>query len=153
MNALEAIRKKESDHKAQIASLKAQIAEDSVTGNRNLTVLKQLDDLKRTQPVTEDERLKAFRDHGLPVIKAFMEPFETALQEARAAYINAYAEYAAAAYKAETAAKAWGRNYYPCRSDSDWDIKIDNEEVKRLIQEKMLTVGNVSPCDDVQITD
>jgi predicted nucleic acid-binding Zn-ribbon protein len=147
MNALEAIRKKESDHKGQIAALEAQIAEDSAAGNRNITVLNQLDALKRTHPVAEDERLKAFQDHGLPVIRAYMEPFETALQEARTAYINAYAEYAAAGYKAETAANAWGRSFYPRPTPSAWDIKIASEA----IPEK--TVGSVSSCDDTQITE
>ncbi|MGI5838196.1 MAG: hypothetical protein ACOX8W_00860 [bacterium] len=145
MNALEAIRKKESDHKAQIAALEAQIAEDSVTGNRNITVLNQLDALKKTQPVTEDERRKAFNDHGLPVLKEYMEPFETALKEARAAYINAYAEYAAAGYKAETAANAWGGRFFSRPDPSAWDIKIDSE----VIPEKK--VESVWPCDDVQV--
>ena len=147
MNALEAIRKMESEHKAQIAALEAQIAEDSATGNRNITVLNQLDALKRTQPVAEDERPKAFNDHGLPVIKTYMEPFEIALLEARAAYINAYAEYAAAGYKAETAANAWGRSFYPRLNPSAWDIKIASEA----IPEK--TVGSVLSCDDVQIAE
>lgn len=147
MNALETIRKKESDHKAQIAALEAQVAEDSANGNRNITALNQLDALKMTQPVTEEERLKAFRDHGLPVIKAYMEPFEIALQEARTAYINAYAEYAAAGYKAETAANAWGRSFYPRPNPSAGDIKIASEA----IPEK--TVGSVLSCDDVQIAE
>lgn len=147
MNALEAIRKKESDHKAQIAALEAQIAEDSVHGYRNIVILNQLDDLNRTQPVTEDERLKAFNDHGLPVIKAYMEPFITALREARAAYLRAYAEYAAAEYKAETAALAWGRNFYPRRHPNAWDIK----PAEMIYPE--VTVGSVLSCDDVQITE
>lgn len=147
MNALEAIRKKESDHKAQIAALEAQIAEDSVTGNRNLPVLNQLDALKRTQPVTEDERLKAFQDHGLPVIKAYMEPFETALQQARAAHINAFAEYKAASVEANRSGRAWGRDFFQVQPYDHGNIVVSEE----MIPEK--TVENAPVCDDVQIAE
>jgi len=146
MNALELIRKRKADWQQKKMDFESQIASDNRTGTRNLALLKEYDEFKKTCPITESRRKRLYMLHGKPVLDEYIAPYRAALEEAKSNFINAFAAYKAAAAKAHNASKQWGGGWFPEANEESESV-----DLTKIADIPSPAVPDPALCDDVQV--